>query len=238
VTSARREGIALDVISGGAAQGIVGAIAENFRLATGAIVRATFGAVGAMRERLLQGAPCDAIILTAPLIAALEAQGHVSPGASIPLGQVRTGIGVRDGERFPAIADGTELRASLVAATGIYFPDPVLATAGIHFMKVLRELGIEKSIAERLHPFPNGAAAMAALARSTVPGELGCTQITEIKSTPGVALVGPLPAGFGLATIYTVAVCTNAREPDLALVFAALLSGPEARAKREMAGFE
>ncbi len=238
MTSARREGIALDVISGGAAQGIVGAVAEEFRLATGAIVQGTFGAVGAMRERLEHGAPCDAIILTAPLIVSLEAQGHVVPGTSAPLGRVHTGIAVRDRERYPAIADGAALRASLLAAAGIYFPDPVLATAGIHFMKVLRELGIHKTLAKRLHPFPNGAAAMGALARSTVPGELGCTQITEIKSTPGVVLVGPLPAGFELATIYTVALCTRARAPELARKFAALLSGPTARARREAAGFE
>jgi molybdate transport system substrate-binding protein len=201
-------------------------------------VQGAFGAVGAMREKLEGGAPCDAIILTAPLIAALEAQGHVRPGTSVPLGCVRTGIAVRDGERHPAIADGAALRDSLLAAAGIYFPDPVLATAGIHFMKVLRELGIEKTVADRLHPFPNGAAAMGALARSTAPGELGCTQITEIKSTPGVVVVGPLPAGFELATIYTVAVCTNARAPELAREFAALLSGPAARARRETAGFE
>jgi molybdate transport system substrate-binding protein len=87
-------------------------------------------------------------------------------------------------------------------------------------------------LAERLHPFPNGAAAMGALARGAVPGELGCTQITEIKSTPGVVLVGPLPAGFDLATIYTVAVCTRARDPDLARKFAALVSDPAARARR------
>lgn len=238
MTSRKREGIALDVISGGAAQGIVGAIAEEFRGATGAIVRGTFGAVGAMREKLLQGTPCDAIILTAPLIATLEAQGYVLPGTSVPLGCVRTGIAVRDGEPHPAIADGAALRASLLAAAGIYFPDPVLATAGIHFMKVLRELGIETAVAGRLHPFPNGAAAMGALARSPVPGEMGCTQITEIKSTPGVALVGPLPEGFELATTYTVAVCTNSREPELARQFAALLSGPATCGRREIAGFE
>ncbi len=238
MTPRRRGEIALDVISGGAAQGIVVAIGEEFRGATGAIVRGTFGAVGAMREKLLQGAPCDAIILTAPLIAALEAQGHVLSGTSVPLGCVRTGIAVRDGARHPAIGDGPALRAALLAAAGIYFPDPVLATAGIHFMQVLRELGIETTVADRLHAFPNGAAAMGALARSPVPGELGCTQITEIKSTPGVALVGPLPAGFELATIYTVAVCTNAREPDLARKLAAFLSGPATRARREIAGFE
>ena len=160
------------------------------------------------------------------------------PGTAAPLGRVRTGIAVRHGERHPDIADGAALRASLLAAAGIYLPDPLLATAGIHFAKVLRELGVHEALAERLHPFPNGAAAMGALAHSTVPGELGCTQITEIKSTPGVELVGSLPAGCELATIYTIAVCSRAREPELAREFAALLCGPAAHARRVTAGFE
>jgi len=66
VTLAQREGgSTLQLLSGGAAQGIVGAIEEDFRLATAARVQGTFGAVGAMRDKLLAGAPCDAIILTA-----------------------------------------------------------------------------------------------------------------------------------------------------------------------------
>lgn len=228
----------LQLLSGGAAQGIVGAIEEDFLLATGARVGGTFGAVGAMRDQLIGGAPCDAIILTAPLIAVLEAAGHVAPGTAAPLGRVRTGIAVRAGDALPAIADGDALRATLIKAAGIYFPDPELATAGIHFMKVLRELGILDAVASRLHPFPNGATAMRELAGATAPGLLGCTQITEIKYTPGVVLAGPLPAGFDLSTIYTVAVCCAAREPDLARRFADLLSGPAVRALREAAGFE
>jgi len=127
VTLPQREGSTLQLLSGGAAQGIVGAIEEDFRLATGTRVQGTFGAVGAMRDKLIGGAPCDAIILTAPLIAALEAAGHVQPGTAAPLGRVRTGIAVRSGEPLPAIADGPALRATLLAATGLYFPDPELA---------------------------------------------------------------------------------------------------------------
>ena len=121
---------------------------------------------------------------------------------------------------------------------GLYFPDPELATAGIHFVKVLRELGIHDVVASRLHPFPNGATAMRELARSTGGGLVGCTQITEIKYTPGVVLVGALPAGFELSTVYSVAVGATARDPDLARRFVRHLSGPATRALREAAGFE
>jgi len=238
VTSPQRELTTLHVLSGGAAQAIVRAIEEDFRAATGASVHGTFGAVGAMREKLIAGERCDAVILTAALVAELEREGRVLLGTSAPLGRVRTGVAVRAGEPMADIADGPALRATLLAAEAIYFPDPKLATAGIHFVNVLRSLGIDEIIAPRLRPHPNGAAAMRELARTTGQGHVGCTQITEIRYTPGVALVGPLPAEFELATVYTVAVSAGAREPDLARRFAELLASHETRPMRERAGFE
>ena len=46
-------------------------------------------------------------------------------------------IAVRAGDPAPPVGDAAELRAALLAADAIYFPDPKLATAGIHFAKVL-----------------------------------------------------------------------------------------------------
>lgn len=238
MTTSQRERCTLQLLSGGAAQGLVRALEEDFRRDTGASVQGTFGAVGAMREKLLAGAPCDVVILTAALVAELEEEGRVVPGTSAPLGHVRTGVAVRVGDALPDIADGAGLRDALLAASGIFFPDPELATAGIHFVKVLRKLGILDDVAPRLHPHPNGATAMRELAKATGRGLVGCTQITEIKYTPGVVLVGPLPAEFELSTVYTVAVCTGAREPHLARRFAEMLSGATARLLREGAGFE
>jgi molybdate transport system substrate-binding protein len=231
-------GVNLHLLSGGAAQGVVRALEEEFRVATDASLQGTFGAVGAMREKLLAGAPCDVVILTAAIVAELERDGRVLGGTSAPLGRVRTGVAVRAGESLPDIADGTALRATLLAARGICFPDPELATAGIHFVEVLRKLGIRDEVAPRLMPYPNGATAMRELARAPVQGLVGCTQITEIRYTPGVVLVGPLPAGFELSTVYAAAVCAGAAEPDLARRLVALLSGPSSQALRVAGGFE
>ena len=228
----------LQLLSAGAAQGLVASLAEDFRADTGARIDGTFGAVGAIRDRIFEGAPCDAIILTAPLVASLENAGHVLPSSAAPLGRVRTGVAVRAGEPLPRITDGDALRKTFVDAAGLYFPDPELATAGIHFMKVLRELGIADHVASRLQAFPNGATAMRELARATATGLVGCTQITEIKYTPGVVLVGALPPGYELATIYSAAVGGSARERDLAREFVRRLAAPATRALREAAGFE
>ncbi len=79
---------------------------------------------------------------------------------------------------------------------------------------------------------------MRELAQAAGRGAIGCTQITEIRYTPGVVLVGALPPGFELATVYSAAVCAGAREPELARRFIARLSDPAARPLRESAGFE
>jgi molybdate transport system substrate-binding protein len=130
------------------------------------------------------------------------------------------------------------LANTLIAATGILFPDPQRATAGIHFVVVLKRLSIYAEVESRLRTFRNGAETMQELAQSGERGLIGCTQITEINDTPGVTLAGPLPPEFELTTVYAVAVCAGARQPDLARRFALLLSGTGSRGVRLQGGFE
>jgi molybdate transport system substrate-binding protein len=228
----------LSILSGGAAQGIVTALAEQLKTETGYDIDGTFSAVGAMKEKLLAGAPCDLIILSAKLIGELANGGHLAPGAIADLGAVFTGVAVRTGDPLPAILDAPAFRESLLAAQGIYFPDPERATAGIHFMRVLDRLGIRSEVASRLRPYPNGATAMRELARTLGEKLIGVTQITEINITPGLTLVGPLPHGFELATTYSLAVCAKAESPEAARRFAEILTGEPARPLRKAAGFE
>ena len=228
----------LRLLSGGAAQGLVRALQPQLHQDRGATLEGSFGAVGVMRERLLAGEPCDLIILTRALIGQLEQEGHVVPGSAVDLGAVRTGIAVRSGQPHPDISDREALRRAFMAAPGIYAPDPQKATAGIHFMKVLKALGIDGTLASRLRLLPNGATAMAELAKGVAPGLIGCTQVTEILYTPGVELAGFLPKEFELATVYTAAVCTKASDPALTREFIAMLAGPQAAALRAQGGFE
>lgn len=225
----------LRVLSGGAAQGLVNASAAPFKAQTGCDIDGTFGAVGAMRDKLLGGAPADLLILTRALIE--ELTNHVVPGSAVDIGTVLTAVAVRSGDPAPPVGDGPSLRAALLVADEIYFPDPKLATAGIHFTGVLDRLDIRAEVAQHLKTFPNGATAMRALAAATGRYPIGCTQVTEILATPGVTLVASLPELFKLATVYTAAVCTRAAMQEQARALAALLAGMETRAARQQAGF-
>ena len=79
---------------------------------------------------------------------------------------------------------------------------------------------------------------MRELAQSVVRNAIGCAQVTEIRSVPGVSLVRSLPNGFALETVYSVAVNAKAPHPEMAHRLAALLTGSGASELRALAGFE
>ena len=228
----------INILCAGAVQGLVKALQERFKAQTGADIVGRFGAVGAMKEALLADEPCDVLIVTQSMVDALIQNGRLSAGSARPLGHVRTGVAVRSGQPSPDVSTPEGLKAALLAAEGIYFPDPARATAGIHFEKVMRELGILDELQGRLRTYPNGATAMRAMGDSTAPRLLGCTQITEINYTAGVDLVGPLPTRFELATVYTAAISSKAAQPGLAGKLLEWLAGPDSQALRMAGGFE
>ncbi len=226
------------VLSAGAAKALVEGLAADFHRETGAVIRGTFGAVGAMRERLLAGEPCDAFISTAPMLDALAGEHRIVPGSVQPIGRVRTGVAVRAGEPPIDVSSGDKLAARLREASAIYVPDTERATAGIHVVRVLDRLGLLGALAGKLRAFPNGAAAMQRLAREGPPGAIGCTQATEILYTDGVTLAGFLPDEYELSTPYAAGVCTSAADAALASTFVDWIAGERVAVVRRAGGFE
>ena len=227
---------ALRVLSAGAAKAVVEHLADEWRVGAGIGIDATFDAAGTIRARFLAGERCDILILPAAMLDALADEQRIDAATLAALGRVATGIAVPQRAPSPPIADAAALRASLARASALYCPDIERATAGIHFVRMLRDLGIHAEVAAKLRPFANGARAMAALAADPVDGALGCTQASEILYTPGVALVGLLPAPFELSTVYGAAVAT-ASTHESARPAAARLTGAATRAFREACGF-
>jgi molybdate transport system substrate-binding protein len=227
----------LNILSGGAAHGLVASLAPTFKALTGFAIGGEFGAVGAMADKLRQGTPTDIVILTAKMIADL-AQENLVVGASIAdIGLVETALAVRTRDPLVTARDAEALRAAFLAADAIFVPDTKASTAGIHVAKVLAQLGIIDTVASRLKIYPNGATAMRHLAESEAVRPIGCTQSTEIISTPGVKLSGSLPPGSELATMYTAVVTARAANAKQAQALIDLLIDADQRELRERAGF-
>jgi molybdate transport system substrate-binding protein len=228
---------ALNILSGGAAQGLIASLAPKFREMTGFDIAGEFGAVGAMAEKLRKGTPADIVILTAKIIADLAGEDLVSKASISDVGLVETALAVRAGDPQVTVTDAASLRAAFLAAGAIFVPDTRASTAGIHVAKVLQQLGIAGDVAARLKIYPNGATAMRHLAASDAVRPIGCTQSTEIISTPGVVLSGSLPPGSELATMYTAAVATAAVNAQQAQGLIDLVIAPDQTTLRKRAGF-
>jgi molybdate transport system substrate-binding protein len=228
---------ALNILSGGAAQGLVGSLAPQFKALTGLGIEGEFGAVGAMADKLRKGMLADIVILTAALIGTLARENLVAAASVADIGMVETAVAVRAGDPRVTVNDAAALRAALLAADAIFVPDTRASTAGIHVAKVLQQLGIADDVAARLKIYPNGATAMRHLAACDAVRPIGCTQSTEIISTPGVELSGSLPPGCELSTVYTAAVAAKAANAQEAQILINLLIGADQRELRERAGF-
>jgi molybdate transport system substrate-binding protein len=229
--------VTLNVFCAGAAQAVVTEIAAKFQRDSGNLVAANFGAVGAMKARVVAGEPADVIVLTAALIDELIQHGLVVPGSRVDLGKVGTGVAVRAGTPLPDVRDTRVLRGNLLAATRVLFPDPAGARAGKVVMSALEKLGIADKLKSRLHFFPNGYAAMNDLAQSSGLLEMGITQITEIIANKGVTLVGPLPPEVQSIAVYSAGLAARSAHPERAKELIRRLTGFNAQPLLSAAGF-
>jgi molybdate transport system substrate-binding protein len=227
----------LNVLCAGAVKGLVLALQGGFEQASGRRLHATFGAVGALREALRAGAPCDVFIATDVMIGSLQANGELRAATQRAIGRVQTAIAVKASAPPPVIDSAESLKAALLACSALYFPDAILSTAGAHVASVLDRLAIRDTLASRLRMFANGATAMRELAGADARA-IGCTQATEIRYTPGLALVGALPPPFALATVYSAAVASGARDDEGALRFIDLVAGAASADLRRSGGFD
>jgi molybdate transport system substrate-binding protein len=227
----------LNVLSGGAAHGLVASLAPPFKGLTGFDIAGEFGAVGAMADKLRNGTVADIVILTAAIVGQLAEENRVIPASISNVGLVETAMAVRTGDRRVAASDAATLRAAFLDADAIFVPDTKASTAGIHVAKVLGQLGVAGAVAARLKIFPNGATAMRHLAESDAVRPVGCTQSTEIISTQGVSLSGSLPPGYDLTTMYTAAVATRAVAIREAQLLIDLMTAADQGELRERAGF-
>ena len=228
---------ALNILSGGAAHGLVASLAPQFKAKTGLDIAGDFGAVGAMAAKLRAGTPTDIVVLTAAIVADLARENLVVPASISDVGLVETAMAVRKGDPKVSVEDAAALRQAFLSSDAIFVPDTKVSTAGIHVAKVLQQLGIADEVAVRLRIFPNGATAMRQLSLSDALRPVGCTQSTEIISTEGVVLSGSLPPGCELSTMYTAGVTVRAANAAQAQILIDLLTDPGQRELLTRAGF-
>ena len=228
---------ALNILSGGAAQGLVGSLAGKFKELTGLPITGEFGAVGAMATKLREGAPADILVLTAALIADLVREGRVDGASIADVGRVETALAVRERDATVSVHDATSLREALLEQMRSSCPTSRRPPPASISQKSSSNSASREEVAERLRIYPNGATAMRHMAESDARTRRSAHTSDRDLATKGVKLSGALPKGCDLATVYTAAMTTKAAHAREAQVLIDLLTAADQRALRERAGF-
>jgi molybdate transport system substrate-binding protein len=142
------------------------------------------------------------------------------------------GVGVRAGATKPDISSVVAFKRALLNAKSIGY---LKVGSGVYLAALLDRLGIAEVVAPKVTR-PDTDIVSQLVANGEI--ELGMVVITQIVTTPGVELVGPLPPEIQSYVTFAGAVSANARTPDTAKKLLQFLRGPNALRVIEAQGME
>lgn len=177
-------------------------LSQAFQGSSGNVIINDFDTAGAAEKKFLADPNASFLITTQPRIEKALAANLLTGGKAIHLVDTAAGIASSQAVK-PIIRNGEELRAALLAARKIAFSDPARgATVGLHFVKVIRDLGIEQEVMAKAVIARDGVETMKRILDKSV--DIGITQMSEVVQADRTTLVGPFPKEFALVSHYTL----------------------------------
>ena len=202
---------------------VLNSVGAQFEHETGSKLVVTSDVGAGLIRRINGGEPFDVFAGTPAQVDSLIKDGKVIADTRTNL--VRSGIGmeVRAGAVKPNIGSIDAFKSTLLNARSIaYLKD---GASGLYLAGLLDRLGIADAIKSKVQR-PDTDIVSELVAKGDV--EIGMVVITQILTTPGVQLVGPLPPEIQSYITFAGAVSSNSRAPDVARALLKFLTGPVA----------
>jgi len=199
----------------------------------GVDVRTNFGASGALRQQIEQGAPVDVFVSAAEApMDALQKAGLIDPrtrrvAAGNELVLVVPAAGASPVRAFADLARPEVRRIALGA--------PASVPAGDYAEQVLRALGIAEAVRARIVYAQNVRQVLGYVESGNV--DAGVVYRTDAAVSRRVRVAAAAPPGTHRPITYPVAVVARTAEPELARAYAAHLLGPAGREVLRRRGF-
>ena len=194
-------------------------IGPEFERTTGNKLNVISGFSPVFVRQINAGEPFDVIASPPGTIDGLAKDGKVLAETRTKLVRSGTGVEVRKGAAKPDISSTEAFKRALLNAKSIGY----LPTAGVP--QLIERLGIADAIKHKV-TVPDTDIVSELVAKGEL--ELGVVVITQILTTPGVDLVGPLPPDIQFYTSFEGAVSSQSRAPDAARALVNFLTGPVA----------
>ena len=195
-------------------------------------VRATFGASGALRQQIEQGAPVDVFISASERhVDALQQAGRADPrsrrvlaGNELVLVVPASSTTVRG---FADLASPGVRRVAIGAAASV--------PAGEYAEQLLHALGIADAVKAKAVYAQNVRQVLAYVERGEV--DAGIVYRTDAMASRAVRVAATAPAGTHSPITYPLVLVTGGAHPEQARAYAAFLLGPRGRQVLARHGF-
>ena len=177
----------IGVFGTGAVMHVVQAITADFEKETGHHIIATYGTAGAIGKRLEAGEKSDVVLSSSGGLR--EAKALLADGEPLVVGRVRMGMAGKPGVPKVNISTPESFKAALLSASAVAYADPAQGSiTGVHFGKVLEQLGIAEQVRAKGVLGRDGFDVGKAVSDGKAP--IGFTQTTEIMAVPGAEVTG------------------------------------------------
>src|SRR5262249_50419160 len=177
--------------------------------------------VNAIPVRLARGESIDVVIMASPGLDPLMKEGKIRKDSRVDLVRSLIGMAVKTGAPHPDISTLDAFKRTLLNAKSIAYSD---SASGVYLQDVLfPKLGVWdqiKSKSKQIPADPVGGVVAAGQA------EIGFQQISELRPVKGIDIVGELPPGAAIETIFVAAIPMTSKQPEAAKALIQWLARP------------
>ena len=211
---------------------VLAEIGSEFERDTGHRLIVTSDLPPAFQRRFDAGEPFDLLISGSSPVDEWIQNGRIAATTRVEIARSGIGVEVRAGSRKPDISTVDAFKRALLNAKSIAY---LKVGSGIYLEGLLERLGLSGALASTTIR-PDSDVVSELVAKGEV--ELGMTVITQILTTPGVDLVGPLPPDIQSYITFVAGISSRSRTPKAAGELIKFLGGPKAIAVIKTQGME
>ena len=212
---------------------VLAKIGADFERRTGLKLTITTDVAIRMVRRINAGEPFDFLVAAPAQIDELIRAGKIIPETRTDLARSGIGVAVRAGAPKPDVSSVDSFTRALIAARSIAYLKE--GQSGVYVAGVLDRLGIADTIRSKL-TLAETDIVSELVSRGEI--ELGIVVITQILTTEGVALAGPLPSEIQSYITFTGGISATSPSIDAAKELMEVLNSPSAIGVMRSQGME
>lgn len=220
-------------ISSMATRTVLAELASDWRARSG--VDVAFESVGGVdaAKRVQAGESYDLAVLDADALEKLVATGRVVPDSQAALVRSGVAIAVRAGAPHPDVSSEEALKRAVLAARSIGHSTGPSGTA---LLRLFERWGLLDALRPRIVQAPPGVPVGKLVADGQA--ELGFQQLSEMMNVPGIDLLGPMPPGCEIVSVFSAGLCAASEQPEAVRALIDFMHSPAADDAKRRHGME